>query len=107
MIWQDKDTTIRGANVTWGAESTKIAAGNGPNGLDTWTLQQGGNNVYAVRGTHLSITAVKTVSNGASLLAFLQQTGDDLLMFTRDAFNSGALWQTAAQDPVTPSNNPG
>lgn len=102
MIWQDKDTTVRGANITWAAEDTKIAAGNGANGLDTWTLQQDGNDVQAVRGTHLSITAVRNVGDGASLLAFLQQEGDDMQMFTRAAFNSGALWQTAAQDPVTP-----
>lgn len=104
MIWQDEDTTIRGANITWLAEGTKIASGNGPNGLDTWTLQEGGNDILAVRGTHLSITAVKTVSDGASLLAFLQEDGDDIQMFTRDAFNSGALWQAAAMNPVKPNN---
>lgn len=105
MIWQDEDTTIRGANVTWAAENTKIAAGNGPNNLDTWTLQVNGNNVNAVRGTHLSITAVSNVGNGANLLAFLQETGNDVQMYTRNAFNSGAAWQSASLDPVPPSNS--
>lgn len=100
MIWQDADTTIKGANITWLAEDTKIASGNGDNGRDTWTLQEAGKDIHAVRGTHLAITAVKTGSNGASLLAFLQEDGDDVRMFTRDAFNSGALWQAAAEDPV-------
>lgn len=101
MIWQAQDTTINGANVTWGAENTTIAAGN-HNGRDTWTLQYNGEDIHALRGTHLSITAVRTVSEGASLLAFFQETGDDMQMYTRDAFNSGGLWQAAAQDPVVP-----
>lgn len=100
MIWQANDTTIRGANITWGAENTKIASGKGENGQDTWTLQYQGADVHPVRGTHLSITAVKTVSQGALLLAFFQGFGDDVQMYTRDAFNSGALWQVAGQDPV-------
>lgn len=102
MIWQSEDTTIRGANITWGAENTTIAAGNGEDGLDTWTLQYGGEDIHAIRGTHLSITAVSTVGAGALLLTFFQEEGDDVQMYTRDAFNSGALWQQAAQDPVVP-----
>jgi hypothetical protein len=100
MIWQANDTTIRGANIAWNAENTKIANGTGENNLDTWTLQNQGANVLPVRGTHLSITAVKTASQGALLLAFFQGFGDDVQMYTRDAVNSGALWQVAAQNPV-------
>jgi len=101
MVWQAQDTTINGANVTWGAENTTIAAGN-LNGLDAWVLQTGGKNVNALRGTHLSITAVTTVSQGANLLVFFQESGDDMKMYTRDNSNSGGLWQAAAQDPVVP-----
>lgn len=104
MIYQAEDTTIRGANVTWAAENTTIAPGN-QNGLDTWTLQYNGEDVHALRGTHLSITAVKTVSNGAAMLTFFQESGDDMKMYTRDAYNGGGLWQQAAQDPVTPNNS--
>lgn len=100
MIWQADDRTVQGANITWGAENTKIASGNGANGQDTWTLQCQGEDVHAIRGTHMSITAVKTVGQGAQLLVFFQGFGDDMQMYTRDAFNSGALWQEAAQDPV-------
>ncbi|KAK5944027.1 hypothetical protein PMZ80_003308 [Knufia obscura] len=99
MVWQAEDTTINGANVTWGAENTTIAE----NGQDVWTLQTNGEDVHAIRGTHLSITAVSTVSKGASLLTFFQEAGDDMKMYTRDAFNSGGLWQAAAEDPVVPS----
>ena len=101
MIWQAQDTTIHGANITFGAENTTIAATT--NGLDEWTLQSNGKDVHAVRGTHLSITAVQTVSKGSSLLAFFQEEGDDMQMYTRDGFNTGGLWQQAAQDPVVPN----
>lgn len=101
MIYQAQDTTIRGANVTWGAENTTIAAAG--TGLDTWTLQSGGKDIHALRGTHLSITAVQTVSKGSSLLAFFQETGNDMQMYTRDGYNTGGLWQAAGQDPVTPN----
>lgn len=104
MIYQAKDTTIRGANVVWGAENTTIAKGS-DGGPDEWTLQYNGEDVHAVRGTHLSITAVKTVSNGALLLAFFQEEGNDMKMYTRDAVNSGGLWQQAAQDPVVPDHS--
>lgn len=105
MIYQHEDTTIRGANVTWGAENTKIAEGNGDGGLDTWTLQYGNEDIHAIRGTHLSITAIQNAGSGSTLLTFFQETGDDMQMYTRDGFNSGALWQQAAQDPVTPTSN--
>lgn len=104
MIYQAQDTTIRGANVTWAAENTTIAQ-NTQNQPDTWTLQYNGQEVHALRGTHLSITAVKTVSNGAAMLAFFQEEGDDMKMYTRDAYNSGGLWQQAAQDPVAPTKS--
>lgn len=105
MIYQADDTTVRGANVTWAAENTTIADGNGENGKDTWTLSQGDNVVHAVRGSHLSITSVKDVGGGAELLIFLQEEGDDVSMYTRGNLNSGALWQQAAQNPVEGSGN--
>ena len=102
MVWQDQDTTIKGANITFAAENTVIAPGNN-NGLDTWTLQYEGEDVHAIRGTHLSITAVTTPSRGAAMFTFFQQTGDDMQMYTRDAYSSSGLWQAAAQDPVVPN----
>ncbi|KAJ9652755.1 hypothetical protein H2198_008027 [Neophaeococcomyces mojaviensis] len=102
MIYQAQDTTIRGANVTWGAENTTVAQGN-QNGLDTWILQAGSQDIHAIRGTHLSITAIATASKGRAMLAFFQQKGNDVRMYSRDVLNTGGLWSAAAQDPVTPS----
>lgn len=99
-IYQAQDTTIHGANITFAAENTTIAT-TSQNTLDTWTLQANGQDIHALRGTHISITAVKTVSSGSSLLAFFQEEGDDMQMYTRDNFNTGGLWQAAGQDPVT------
>ena len=103
MIWQADDTTIRGANITFGAENTTIVNNNGV--PDTWTLQKDGADLHALRGTHLSITAVQTVSKGSSLLTFFQESGNDMQMYSRDNFNTGGLWQAAAQDPVTPASS--
>ncbi|KAJ9663563.1 hypothetical protein H2198_000829, partial [Neophaeococcomyces mojaviensis] len=102
MIYQAQDTTIQGANVTWGAENTTIAQGN-QDGLDTWILQAGGQDTHAIRGTHLSITAIATASKSRTMLAFFQQSGNDVRMYSRDVPNTGGLWSAAAQDPVTPS----
>lgn len=101
MIYQAQDTTIHGANITWAAENTTIAAAGSD--LDTWTLQNNDKDLHAVRGTHLSITAVKTVSKGSSLLTFFQEQGNDMQMYSRDNYNTNGLWQAAAQDPVVPS----
>lgn len=103
MVWQADDTTIRGASVLFGAEKTalnKTAAGV----EDSWTLQNNGKDIQAVRGTHLSITALTTASKGANLLTFFQEEGDDVAMYTRDAYNPGGLWSAAPQDPVVPES---
>ena len=97
MLWQDRDSTIQGANITWGAENTTIATTEDGD-RDTWTLQQGGEDVHALLGTHLSITAIDT----GDLLVFLQEEGDDMQMYIRDSFKPGVVFQKAGEDPVNP-----
>ena len=101
-IWQAQDTTIHGANITWGAENTTIAT-TSSGSRDEFTLRYNNNDVHALRGTHLSVTALQTASRGSSLLTFFQEDGDEMQMYTRDGFNTGELWQQAAQDPVVPN----
>lgn len=105
MIYQANDTSIHGANIAWAAENTTIYTPEGASSPDVWTLQSNGEDIHAVRGTHASITALTTASKGASLLVFFQEEGDDVRMFTRDAYNPGAVWQAAGQDVVTPKTS--
>lgn len=101
MVWQDQDTTIRGAGILWGAENTTV---NSTAGIaDTFTIQTNNKDVHAIRGTHISFTAVTTGSGGHQLQAFFQTTGNDVSMFTRDAYTPGSLFQAASADPVPPS----
>ena len=99
MMWQDQDTTIKGANVTWLAENTTIATDT-DGSPDQWTLEYQGEEVQAVRGTHLSITAIKTPSDGSVMLTFFQEEGNDMKMYQRDAYNHGGVW-LQANEPVT------
>lgn len=103
MIYQAEDTTIHGVNVTWGAENSTIAQTT--NGPDAWVLASGGQNIHALRGTHLSITAITTPSKGAEMLTFFQETGNDMQVYQRDAFSTGGLWGPAPQNPVNNSTS--
>jgi len=101
MVWQDQDTTIKGANPLWLAENTTFNTTEDGR-PDVFTLQYQGKDVYALRGTHLSITGVKTSSEGDELLVFFQGAGDDMMVYTRDAANQHGLWQQASDFPVEP-----
>lgn len=105
LIYQANDTSFNGANIQWEAENTTIYTPEGASAPDTWVLTANGEDVHAIRGTHASITALTTASKGANILIFFQEEGDDMKMYTRDAYNPGALWQAAGQDPVTPANS--
>lgn len=100
-IYQHQDGTIRGADILFAAENTTIRSWS-PNVPDTFVLQTNSKDIHALRATHMSITGTKTVSNGQSLLVFFQEAGNDMRMYTRDAVNTGGVWQAGGQDPVSP-----
>lgn len=100
IAYQAADATIRGLRVIWDAENTRPAESQGTvNTPDDWTLRdvQTGDPVVAVGGTHLSITSLGTASGGSRVAMFLQATGDDVSVYTRDMADSDSLWQTAQQ----------
>jgi hypothetical protein len=81
LALQYGDETIRGYNISWGAENTTIApAKDGGPGNDEWTIP----NAVGLPGTHLSITALADQSGGAHLAIFFQENGTDIVQYARD-----------------------
>ena len=94
------DLSIHGYNLTWQAENTTFAPAFGSdNGqFDEFVIQEAGENVYGLPGTHMSITALSN-SQGAYLTVFMQQEGTDISIFNRPDLSSGGLW-TSTSAPV-------
>lgn len=69
---QQQDGHIRGWNVSWDAENTKLLGA-------PFTIPQPG-----LHGTHFSVTAVPNASGGDSLMVFNQQNGSDITENLRD-----------------------
>ncbi|KAK5086644.1 hypothetical protein LTR05_003812 [Lithohypha guttulata] len=105
MSWRDNNKTQNATEDHPIGEWTEVRGPNGTDPPDQWVLQSNGEDVYGIRSTHLSITALQTASTGANLLIFFQEAGNDMRMYTRDAYTPGGLWQAAAQDPVTPAKS--
>ena len=93
IVYQSIDRSIRGSSVNFAAENTTT------NSTDRWTITDNGNIIEALGGTQLSITAVVTRSGGALLMALFQEVGNDIRLYTRDAFSPSALW-TAGESIV-------
>lgn len=98
MVWQGQDTSINGAALNFAAENTTR------NMTDTFQLKANDKIVEALRGTHLSITAVSTGSGGALLELFFQDSGNDMVQYNKDAFTPNALFSLAPSQPVSPAN---
>lgn len=95
LVYQSIDSTIRGVNITFDAEHTKVALDS--NGTrDTWVLSESesGDEVMAMGGTQL-VTAGAATSGGDVIIAAFQETGDDIKVYTRDFYQEGAAWQKA------------
>jgi hypothetical protein len=91
-VLQYGDETIRGYNISWGAENTTIfPAKDGGPGYDEWTIP----GVVGIPGTHLSNTALTDQSGGAHLVVFFQTNGSDIIQYVRDdtggAFSSSPV----------------
>ena len=81
---QAADNTIRGYNVSWGAENTSLApAPGGAAGYDEYIVHTlNGSDVYALSGTQLTCTALATLEGGADLAVYFQSSGDDMMLWT-------------------------
>jgi len=88
---QMADGTIKGHDIVWDSENTR--------GVDANLFTVGGARgpVPGLKGTHMSVTAVKDRSGGTSLYVFYQTRGDDLSVFTRDL--AGGQW-TQGELPI-------
>ena len=89
---QSADRSIRGYNVSFSAENTTIVP------EDTFTVRSPAQPVYALGGTHLTVTSVATKDTGGfiaydSLYVFFQTTGDDITAATRPI--QGEEWSIA------------
>lgn len=71
---QMADLQIQGYNISWAAENTTVVT------QDSFVIQ--GDD--ALPGTHFSVTAIPDSSGGNSLLVFNQETGSDIVEWTRD-----------------------
>lgn len=91
---QMQDGSIMGHDVQWAAEKTT--------GIDAHTFTVGSSRglVPGLKGTHMSVTAVKDQSGGTSLYVFYQTRGDDLSVFIRDL--EGGQW-TQGELPIPDS----
>lgn len=98
LVYQSIDRTIRGYNISFAAENTTLAAIQGLEDPDHWILNDG-NNVNAMGGTQLIVQGVPTGGRSASFLAFFQERGNDISLYTRDLYNESAVW-TKANDAV-------
>jgi hypothetical protein len=93
-VLQHGDETIRGYNISWGAENTTIfPAKDGGHGYDEWTIPD----VVGVPGTHLSNTALPDKSGGSHLVVFFQTNGTNIAQYARD--DTGGPF-TSAEVPV-------
>lgn len=88
---QMADGTIMGHNIEWDAENTTSVEEN------MFTVGGVRGPVLGVKGTHMSVAAVKDQSGGTSLYVFYQTRGDDLSVFTRDI--KGGQW-TQGELPI-------
>lgn len=88
---QMADGTIVGHDIKWGAESTEGVQAN------MFTVGSARGAIPGLKGTHMSVTAVKDQSGGTSLYVFYQTRGDDLSVFTRD--RDGGQW-TQGELPI-------